>query len=52
MEIPQKITEAVIPNATLGLTAQTVLEPYFMGADSFDNCYDAFLEELRNYLSE
>jgi len=52
MKIPQKITEAVIPNATLGLTAQTVLEPYFMGADSFDNCYDAFLEELRNYLSE
>lgn len=52
MENAQKITDAVIPNAILGVSAQTVFEPYFVGADSFDNCYDAFLKELQNYLSE
>ncbi len=51
MENAQKITEAVIPNATLGCRLQEILEPYFMGQDSFDNCCDALLKELQRYLS-
>lgn len=51
MENAQKITDAVIPNATLGCRLQEILEPYFMGQDSFDNCYQALLNELQRYIS-
>jgi len=52
LETAQKITDAVIPNAVLGLRVQAILEPYFMGQDSFDNCYHELLEELQRYLNE
>lgn len=52
MESSQKITDAVIPNATLGLSFQEILDPYFMGKDSFDNCYNTLLNELQLYLDE
>lgn len=51
-QTPRKITGAVIPNTALGLRLQTALEPYFLGQDSFDNCYNALLRELQSYLSE
>ncbi len=52
MESRKKITDAVIPNATLGIKLQAVLEPYFMGKDSFDSCYNVLLNELQLYLGE
>ena len=51
-EISRKITDAVIPNSTLGVGLQEILEPYFTGADSFDNCYNTLLNRLQIYLSE
>ena len=51
-ENAQRITHAVIPNMTLGISVQEVLEPYFMGEDSFEHCYDALLNKLQLYLSE
>ncbi len=52
MEGRENITDAVIPNATLGIKLQAVLEPYFMGKDSFDSCYNVLLNELQLYLEE
>ena len=48
----RKITDAVIPNGTLGVRFEAILEPYFTGADSFENCYAALLNELQRYLGE
>lgn len=48
----EKITHAVITNTTLGVRLEAALTPYFMGQDSFDNCYDALLIELQRYLSQ
>ena len=47
----QKITGAVIPNANLGTRLQEILDPYFMGKSSFDDCYDTLLNELQHYLN-
>ena len=51
-EISRKITDAVIPNSTLGVGLQEILDPYFHETDSFDNCYNALLNRLQIYLSE
>lgn len=51
-EITQRITDANIPNVTLGINLQKILEPYFQGEDSFENCCKAFLNKLQLYLSE
>lgn len=51
-EIPQKITEATIPNMALGVSIGEIFEPYLMGQDSFDNCYKTFLNRLQLYVSE
>ncbi|MBQ4578881.1 MAG: extracellular solute-binding protein [Clostridia bacterium] len=48
----QKITDAVIANTTLGVRLEEVFTPYFLGQDSFDNCYDLFLRELQQYLGQ
>ena len=48
----EKITNAIIPNTTLGIRLEAVLTPYFMEQDSFDNCYDAAIQELQMYLNE
>ena len=50
--IPGRITDAVIPNMTLGSSIQELFDPYFMGKDSFDNCYKALMDKLPLYLSE
>lgn len=47
-----KITNAIIPNTTLGIRLEAALTPYFMEQDSFDSCYDAALQELQIYLNE
>lgn len=48
----QNITGAVITNTTLGIRLEAALTPYFLGQDSFDNCYEACLQELHRYLQE
>lgn len=48
----EKITNAIIPNTTLGIRLEAALTPYFMEQDSFDNCYDAAIQELQMYLKE
>ena len=50
-ETAQRITDAVIPNATLGLRLQESLDPYFTGESSFEDCYDALLDQLQHYLN-
>lgn len=52
MESSRKITDAVIPNVALGISMEAVLEPYFTGQDSFENCYNTLLNKLQLYLSE
>ncbi len=48
----QKITTAVIINTSLGVRLEEAFTPYFLSQDSFDNCYNVFLRELEQYLSE
>lgn len=48
----QKITSAVITNTSLGVRLEEAFTPYFLAQDSFDNCYNVFLRELQQYLSE
>jgi len=52
LENTQKITDAVIANTSLGIRLEEAFTPYFLEQDSFDNCYDVFLRELQQYLSQ
>lgn len=52
LEIPGRIQEAVIPNAALGNLTQECMEPYFLGEDSFENCYDKMIQRMKLYLNE
>ncbi|MCI9142194.1 MAG: carbohydrate ABC transporter substrate-binding protein [Lachnospiraceae bacterium] len=52
LEIPGRIQEAVIPNGALGNLMQECMEPYFLGKDSFDNCYDKMMQRMKLYLNE
>lgn len=49
---PQRITQAAIPNMSLGTGIDEIFDPYFMGKDTFDNCYKTFLNRLQLYVSE
>ncbi len=51
-EIPQEIKETVIPNGALGNLIQECMDPYFLGEDSFDNCYDKMIQRMELYLNE
>lgn len=51
-ELPQEIKETVIPNAALGNLIQECMDPYFLGEDSFDNCYDKMIQRMELYLNE
>ena len=48
----QRITDAVIANTALGVRLEEAFTPYFLEQDSFDNCYDVFLQELQQYLNK
>ena len=50
--IPQEIRETVIPNAALGNLIQECMNTYFLGEDSFDNCYDKMMQRMELYLNE
>lgn len=49
---PQRITQAAIPNMSLGTGIDEIFDPYFTGKDTFDNCYKTFLNRLQLYVSE
>ena len=51
-EIPARISKSVIPNASLGEVIQECIEPYLLGSDSFDNCYDKLIQRVELYLNE
>lgn len=51
-ELPEKISEAVIPNLTYGEIVQECMESYLKGGDSFDSCYDKLVQQTELYLSE
>ena len=51
-EMPERISEAVIPNTVFGVVVQECMEPYLDGEDSFDNCYDNLVQRTKIYLSE
>lgn len=37
---------------SLGTGIDEIFDPYFMGEDTFDNCYKTFLNRLQLYVSE
>ena len=51
-QIPGRITEAIIPNPTMGEILQQCLEPYFMGNKDYENCYADFQNKAALYLDE
>ncbi len=51
-QLPGRVTEAVIPNPTMGGILQECLEPYFMGDKDFESCYAEFQNKAALYLDE
>lgn len=52
LEMPSRIEGSVIPNLALGDLIQECMEPYFLGEDSFDSCYDRMMQRVELYLNE
>ena len=50
--IPDTISEALIPNSTFGAILEECLMPYIRGVDTFEKCYDALIQKTELYLSE
>lgn len=51
-EIPSMVNVALIPKVSMGALVQEYMNPYLVGEDSFDNCYDKLLTRLEMYLEE
>ena len=51
-EIPSRISKSIIPNASLGEIIQECIEPYLLGTDSFDSCYEKLIQRVELYLNE
>jgi len=52
IDMPERVKEGVIPNSVLGTIIQECMEPYLLGNDSFDNCYETLMQRLGLYLNE
>lgn len=50
--VPNDISEAVIPNVTFGKMLQECLMPYMKGEATFEKCYDTLIQRTNLYLTE
>lgn len=51
-DLPEKITDAVIPNQILGSIVEESMMPYYQGSADFDSCYENMVQKVNLYLSE
>ena len=51
-DIPERVARAVIPCGSLGNLIQECMEPYLVGEESFDICYENLLQKMELYLNE
>lgn len=51
-EIPSRVNVALIPKVSMGAIVQEYMNPYLVGEDSFDNCYDKLIVRLEVYREE
>ncbi len=53
LEIPSRVTKAVIPNYTsYGIMVKECMAPYLNGVSDFDSCYDKLLQRTKEYLGK
>lgn len=50
--LPQRVAEGTIPNPNLGAIVQECMEPYLIGEQEFDTCYQELERKLTLYLDE